>query len=93
MITVGPSETPVLVYTASAAGIHNFVLTDYTSGGGAEFFLNGERANGNPTPSITGPEQVVQVGFVLYLAFGDEITYKGPEAHIAGVRLGDELSD
>lgn len=88
MQSIGPSVSAASVFTAGFPGIHTFAVV--AAGGlmGAQFDVNGDAVNN--AVAVQG-SATTQITFSVYLASGDVLSYQGPAADLAGVRLGDEL--
>lgn len=91
MQNIGPSLlTPSSIFTATFPGIHTFTAVDTNSlllGG--QFFLNGDGIQAySQIADATGYRQL---SLQLYMVNGDVLSYQGPAATLAGVRIGDEL--
>ena len=87
MQSIGPNASPAPVFTAGFPGIHSFVVLG-TSLLGAVLDVNGAQI-GNT--SVVSDSAIRQIAFDVYLASGDVLSYEGPAADLAGVRVGDEL--
>ncbi len=79
------------MFEAPFAGIYALV----TVGGNSSFTFEGggtfNSSTGNDFPA--SPPTPAQRSWVIYLTAGAKIYYNGPTAQLAGVRLGDELSE
>lgn len=84
MISVGPTNTPVL--TATFSGMYAFCAVISGSGDPGSALL---AINGNEAPKTNSGAS--QMGWLCYLNSSDQVTYTGPSAQLSGVRLGDEL--
>lgn len=82
-----------VAFTAPADGLYQFATYDKSAGPGLALLVNG--VDLSPCSGlVTGPNPEDNTSvFVAYLKAGDVITHTGSAGKLAGVRLGDELSE